>query len=511
MKLDRNRYLETRSIQPKTVLLSLVAVNVLLGFIVWFFPTAGVPIARDQKLKFVTVDQLLGAHDSIDKVVNIGRVLAGVHPHTHKDTTQIAQAEKKEPLGAETGDAIAEPQNTSKLRLPPSNPNALQTLCYALQYESRKKVIRIVHYGDSQLEGDRITSHFRNKMQLTYGGEGPGIVLPKEPAASSRRSAFVTETTNIQKKAIYTKADNPKDDKYGIAGASFSIKGATSSFVEWLTTPSSVGAKKARFTENTQTPAHIQVRVGTSGYARSRTHQKVTLLYGANEPFVVRFQSDTSSHEYVLPASANKGSYTWHIRSKKILKLSFTKGKFPHIYGLALDGTSGVAVDNFAMRGSSAVGFSKMNRNLYGSQLKQMNVRAIVLQYGINLVPNVRSDYSYYTAILVQQLESIQAAHPGVAIIVIGPSDMSRNNGGQMVSYSNVPLIRDAMQAAAMQTGCCFWDLYEAMGGANSMVAWVEKGLAQKDYTHFTSKGAEYIGEMLFHAIHSEINKEKWN
>lgn len=497
--------------QPKTVLLSLVAVNVLLGFIVWVFPKDGIPIIKDQKLKFVTIGQLTGEDDSPDKVVNLDRVLAGVNPWIYTDTLQIISTGKIAQIKADSTVVIAEPQSSIRLRLPPSNPNALKTLSYALKYESQKKVVRIIHYGDSQLEGDRITSHFRNKMQLTYGGEGPGIVLPKEPAASSRRSAFVSETNNVEKKAIYTKAGNPEDNKYGIAGASFNIKGATSSFVEWLATQDTLGSRQARFTSNVQTPAHIQVRVGSSGYARSRSHQKVTLLYGADEPFMVRLKSDTSSHEYVLPASANKGSYTWNIRSKKILKLSFTKGKFPHIYGLALDGARGVAVDNFAMRGSSAVGFSKMNRNLYGSQLKQMNVCAIMLQYGINVVPNVRSDYSYYTAIMVRQLKSIQAAYPGVAIIVIGPSDMSRNVGGQMVSYSNVPLIRDAMQAAAMQTDCCFWDLYEAMGGENSMVAWVEKGLAQKDYTHFTSKGAEYVGEMLYRAIYNEVNKEKWN
>ena len=51
----------------------------------------------------------------------------------------------------------------------------------------------------------------------------------------------------------------------------------------------------------------------------------------------------------------------------------------------------------------------------------------------------------------------------------------------------------------------CFWDLYEAMGGKNSMVAWVNKGLAQKDYTHFSFKGAKYVGEMFYEAIIQEI------
>jgi lysophospholipase L1-like esterase len=108
-------------------------------------------------------------------------------------------------------------------------------------------------------------------------------------------------------------------------------------------------------------------------------------------------------------------------------------------------------------------------------------------------------------------LSSIKTAYPGITVIVIGPSDMSRNRGGEMVSYSNIPLIRDAMQEAALESGCCFWDLYEAMGGENSMAAWVKMGLAQKDYTHFSFKGARYVGEMLFNAIYQEINTKQWN
>ncbi len=123
-------------------------------------------------------------------------------------------------------------------------------------------------------------------------------------------------------------------------------------------------------------------------------------------------------------------------------------------------------------------------------------------------MPHVKSDYNYYKNILIKQLKSIKAAHPGVSIVVIGPSDMSRNNGGNMVSYSNIPLIRDAMKEAAFETGCCFWDLYEAMGGENSMSAWVSKGLAQKDYTHFSYKGAKYVGEMLFNAIMEQVERD---
>ena len=35
---------------------------------------------------------------------------------------------------------------------------------------------RIIHYGDSQLEGDRISGYLRNRLQGIYGGSGPGFI-----------------------------------------------------------------------------------------------------------------------------------------------------------------------------------------------------------------------------------------------------------------------------------------------------------------------------------------------
>ena len=40
---------------------------------------------------------------------------------------------------------------------------------------SGKQPMRIMHYGDSQLEGDRITAYLRNKLQTQFGGTGPGL------------------------------------------------------------------------------------------------------------------------------------------------------------------------------------------------------------------------------------------------------------------------------------------------------------------------------------------------
>ena len=509
MKLDRNKYLESRSFKPATLLVAILAVNLLLGLIVFFFPLEGIAISDNAKLKFITLEELKGTSTQVSAEIDIENVLQGISLSENSEEDSV-----KTSLAAKGKADTAQKSNTKEtpfyrnIQFSPQNPNALKTLIHALKYESKSKTVRILHYGDSQLEGDRITDYVRNRMQLRFGGEGPGIVLPKEPAASSRRAAFVSESKNFKKKAIYVRGAAAENGMYGIGGSSFQISGAYSTFSSWVQDSASESSGKANFTNKKQATAYIKIKNGYSGYKLARHYSKATLLYHTDQPFQVNLRADNYVNDYVLKPAYSIGKYTWSISPQKSIKLSFTKGKFPTVYGVALDGAKGVAVDNFAMRGSSALGFDKMNKMHYSRQLKEMNVRCVILQYGINVVPNVRSDYGYYKNILVRQLNSIKAAYPGVSIIVIGPSDMSKNNGGQKVSYSNIPLIRDAMKEAAFETGNCFWDLYEAMGGKNSMEAWVNKGLAQKDYTHFSFKGAKYVGEMLYEAIMQEIDKE---
>jgi hypothetical protein len=57
--------------------------------------------------------------------------------------------------------------------------------------------------------------------------------------------------------------------------------------------------------------------------------------------------------------------------------------------------------------------------------------------------------------------------------------------------------------------------MYDAMGGKNSMPAWVnaEPELARPDYVHFSTRGARLIANMFYNALIFEhksfLNKER--
>ena len=61
--------------------------------------------------------------------------------------------------------------------------------------ESSKGQVRIMYYGDSQIEGDRITSYLRQSLRKGRGGTGPGLFLPLMPVMYSK-SIFIRSSSN---------------------------------------------------------------------------------------------------------------------------------------------------------------------------------------------------------------------------------------------------------------------------------------------------------------------------
>jgi lysophospholipase L1-like esterase len=378
----------------------------------------------------------------------------------------------------------------------------------ALSYES--KLIRVLHYGDSQLEGDRITSSLRQKLQDRFGGCGVGLVPLYDPIGA-RNSIIVKSEYPWQKIFVYGngyRRANP--NLYGIMGSyyTYSFEGPPGS--DSLAAAGDSAARK-RWQR-----VSVNLYRSRRSVGRERQAERLKILYrNARKPFElsIKTKQDTldrvtiprdsaavcNMYEYALPPD----------EPFERVQVSFGSSASPAFFGLALDCKEGVAVDNIAFRGSSGTDFTRMNRSVLACQLAALNVKCLILQFGVNVVPYQTQDYKYYEHQFYGQLKMLRELAPDVSILVVGVSDMSRKEGEVYVSYPNIEKIRDAQRRAAFRAGCAFWDLYEAMGGKNSMPSWVfaTPALANKDFTHFTPKGAQLVSEMLYKAIVSEYEK----
>jgi hypothetical protein len=371
-------------------------------------------------------------------------------------------------------------------------PGGKDTLLYPLfrkveNAASANKPLRILHYGDSQIEADRITSTIRNFIQKKYGGMGAGFI-PAVP---------VTDES-----ATFQQYLSPGWKRFSLLG-----KQADSSV---LHRRFGISGNLARYMADgpADTVADIVLKPLYVGYRNIRSFTHARLYYGPADGncSIVINQTDTQS----LAAGNIVSSAWWKFPARQTsLSLSLHSTSFPDIYGVTLDGANGVAVDNLPMRGSGGLDFSRMDTAQMGQMFRMMGAEMIILQFGANIVPNVVSSYDYYARGLSRQLKLLKSLKPGISIIVIGVNDMSRKNAGGYETYPNIAKIRDAQKQAAFETDCVFWDLYEAMGGGNSMPSWVfhEPPLAQKDFVHFTHTGAKIIAELFCRAWEKEYRK----
>jgi lysophospholipase L1-like esterase len=192
------------------------------------------------------------------------------------------------------------------------------------------------------------------------------------------------------------------------------------------------------------------------------------------------------------------------------IRMVFTSAISPDFYGISLEGGLGVQVDNVAMRGSSGDWVGKNSSFLLSKIYAQQNVGLIIMQFGGNQVPYFKDSMSVvrYGNLFKSQLYRLKKLRPDVAILVLGPSDMSKFSQGTYQTYPFLEQCIAQMKKVALETGAVYWDLYAAMGGENSMPEWVKQGLAGKDYIHFSPRGSAIASQLFTDSFFTAY--EKW-
>jgi lysophospholipase L1-like esterase len=479
-----------------------------------------IPISENFTLKVFTFKDFTGADTAT--VVNEER-MADLNAMA-RQLDSLEQTEKKAQKGLVNPDSLSLPTAGTPLatsgerpepvidpkypiQFPDSlNPTALDPIFAAWAGLSQQpSLVRIVHYGDSQIEGDRISDYIRSRLQRKFGGCGVGIVPFLELQAS--RSTIATEASgNWSKYAIY--GNNNKSNKtghYGVLAAAYRFSplapkdSLAPAQLAWRATSR---FRETRFSDDFANATQVEniKFIYASPFAKVAAHIKMDgLPQDTTLDIALQQERNVSVVEQAVPG-----------RFKK-LSISLESAEGSEFFGVALDCNQGIALDNVAMRGSSGIEFTKMNAEWLRRQYDLLNVKLIILQFGVNVVPNVLRDYTFYENMLYKQLRFFKSVAPQAAILVVGLSDMARRSGTGYASYPNVPKIRNAQRAAAFRAGCAFWDLYEAMGGEGAMISWVNNKppLAGKDYTHFTPRGARLVGEMLYNALMKEYENYK--
>lgn len=411
------------------------------------------------------------------------------------DSLALAQADSIAKIPKEIKYEPAKPVR-QEIEFPKDNPQALNHFFTGLQQLlGSGKLLRVMHYGDSQIEGDRISRSLRNRMQNRFGGCGVGLVPIR--TRKNIRSTVETDFSDNWVKYAYMDGKRPKSNQLGLLASKFMF------------------SKKPENEEMQH--AWVRFKDTKMNYQRNSRIEQVSLLYRTQKrPMALELSLDGDSTilKKDLPPTAERLGIENVALSAQYEKVSLffgSKGQ-PEVFAVGLDCKEGIAWDNIPIRGSSGVEFTKMNRDFLKAQIQQLGVKLIVVQFGVNVVPTVLDSYGFYERQFYRQLNYLKSISPDIDILVVSLSDMARKNeSGRYTSYPNVVKIRDAQKRAAFKAGCAFWDLYEAMGGENAMASWVNSkpALATPDYIHFNGRGARVVAEMLYNALMQKYEQFK--
>jgi len=381
-----------------------------------------------------------------------------------------------------------------RISYPRNNSNFLTELKEKLS----SKNCRIIHYGDSQLEGDRITAYLRNRLQKMYGGSGPGFIPIKQ--AYHQISAVVKHSDTWERHAIFDPTQRKfKHRKYG---AFLSLSRFTPSVSDSISTDSI-----------TITTAYITIKKSTITYRKFRAFKNIGLHYGnCTSPIEILVYDDgiLIQKDSLIPDEKYHNYRIQLAKTPSDLKIEL-KGKVSaDFYGLTLDGSSGIQLDNVAMRGASGTIFTKNDATDYGRMIKELNPKIMLLQFGGNTVPYIKDSIGVtnYTKRLKSQIKWLRRRHKGMSILFIGPTDLATSVNGKMITYKQLPYLNEQLKELCINNNVAYWDMFHAMGGENSISHWVQQNLVGGDYIHFTPKGTKYISELFFTSLYLDLKQQ---
>ena len=423
------------------------------------------------------------------------RLLADI---LRKDPAAVAALDAPPPNGPDAASSLADsvavgpdsvagpsPDSTRARQPTVANLGGLDSFLAALhQTKATGSPTRIAYFGDSMIEGDLVTGDLRNSLQTEFGGTGVGFVPINSVTADFRATIRQSYSPDWHE---YNLVSNkvPAACPLGISGHAFLPREL----------PDRANSGVVPDTSWVQFQASRQ-------FAPLRRFTEARLFYGpgASQDEVL-VTTDGHRVPHALPGKLAVNELVLKPGTPaRAMRLAFAAHGPRPVYGVSFESPQGVTLDNFSFRGNSGMSLTRIPAAQLVAFGNVLDYRLIILHYGVNVASAKVKSYSFYERAMTRVVDRMQRAFPNASILIIGMSDKSSRIDGEFVTDPSVPRLLAAQQRLASRNHAAFWNLFEAMGGENSMVSWVEDkpALANHDYTHVNSRGAHKIADLLY-------------
>jgi lysophospholipase L1-like esterase len=344
----------------------------------------------------------------------------------------------------------------------------------------RGAVTRIVHYGDSPTTADLITGDVRAMLQKRFGDAGHGFSLVAKPWAWYEHRDVGVRGHGWSITAASMPGKN--DGLFGLGGVSFQSSAGTSRLA--LRDPSHTGAEVSYLKQ----PGGGSFTLTVDGVGLG----SVSTAGDDRAPGFAHFK---------LPAA---GARTVEIAAHGTVRL----------FGIVLEKPGpGITYDSLGMNGAHvALLAHNFNEAHWAAQLQHRQPDLVVLNYGTNESGFASFVSGTYEKELRLAVKRLRKALPGVSLLLMSPMDRAeRVAGGDIVTLATIPKLVAIQERVARDTGCAFYNTFQAMGGAGTMARWYEAHprMVSADFIHPHPAGAKLVGTQLYLALSDGFTKYK--
>lgn len=181
-----------------------------------------------------------------------------------------------------------------------------------------------------------------------------------------------------------------------------------------------------------------------------------------------------------------------------MIKTDSTQSYFV-MQGIKLEsGQDGLTYTSIGVNGASVPAYLRCQ--YFEPQLASVSPDLVIFGIGINdaYVPEDRFSQEEYEQNYRELMTIFRNVNPNVQFLF-----MSNNDSYYKRRYpnQNVFKVRNAMRNLSTEYNAAYWDLFDVMGGLNSIKLWEYEGLAKRDKVHFTPAGYVLQADLLFKAF----------
>ena len=340
--------------------------------------------------------------------------------------------------------------------------------------------VRIAYFGDSFIEGDIMTCDLREQLQQAFGGEGTGWVDCGSMFNNYRRT-ITQKYSGIKEFSVVEKPFNKQ--------------------VQALNQRYFIPSSGAKITTN-----------GTSYKPHCAQWQNALLYFRTNQPMNIATSINGtdgpsmnvggSSSVQMIASKGNMHSIGYSLSSV---------GSGTYLYGVALESAKGVILDNFSMRGSAGFTIANVPQQTMNDFARLRPYDLIIIHFGLNVAnaKNTNAIYKAYTDRMAVVISELRKAYPEASILVVSVPDRDQRTADGITTMHGIEQLGSYQRLLASKSKVAFFDIFKAMGGKGSMKKMVDKGWANKDYTHLSFAGGKVLAGDFYKSIKAGFDNYK--